>query len=382
MSSIYLSTISSSLFNGAAQINKVPATVFPFSVGDIHTGTIEKAGPARFLLTIKNQSFLADSDLFLKAGDKLLVRVEQLQPQIVLRVVNRDGAPSSLMNDYMRLYMEKPEALMDIFRRGGEVFNQNLPSGLLPESAKDSIGSILRTIDSLIFSQRTVQNPFFIKDYAANLGFLLEYGLLRMLQERRERGRRQAQEGLKGAFLKLSEELQSLIKDGRSIGQEDAQKLTQLLKFAESSVKAIETGQIINIISQENDGRYVLQIPLLFPDGIRTGEIFIETGEKGKGGEREKNRYRVAIFLSMDALGDMMVDVTMTGVKIGCLFKFEDREAQDFFASLLPGLENALSLLGYDGEYLTCITDKSLSKAREECRNELLHNQDVINLFA
>lgn len=381
MSSIYLSTISSSPLNGAAQINKAPS-VFLFSVGDIHAGIVEKAGPARLLLTIKNQSFLADSDLPLKVGDKLLVRVEQLQPQIVLRVVNHEGAPSSLMNNYLRLYMEKPEALMDIFRRGSEVFNQNLPKGLLPESVKESIGNILRTIDSLIFSEGTSQNSSFIKDYAANLGFLLEYGLLKMLQARREQGRHQAPEGLKGAFIKLAEELQSLIKDGRSVGQEGAQKLTQLLKFAESSIKAIETGQIINIISQENDGRYALQIPLLFPDGIRTGEIFIETGEKGKGVEREKNRYRVAIFLSMDALGDMMVDVTMAGVKIGCLFKFEDREAQDFFTSLLPGLENALSLLGYDGEYLTCITDKNLSRAREECRSELLQNQDVINLFA
>ena len=381
MSSIYLSSISSSPLNSAAQINKSP-TVFPFSVGDIHTGIVEKVGPAKILLTIKNQSFLADSDLPLKVGDKLLVRVEQLQPQIVLKVVNPEGAPSSLMNDYLRLYMEKPEALMDIFKRGSEVINQNLPKGLLHESAKESIGNILRTIDSLIFSQKTAQNSSFIKDYAANLGFLLEHGLLKTLQARREQGGYQAPEGLKGAFIKLAEELQSLIKDGRSVGQEDTQKLTQLLKFAESSVKAIETGQIMNIISQENDGRYALQIPLLFPDGIKAGEIFIETGEKGKGVEREKNKYRVAIFLSMDALGDMMVDVNMTGAKIDCLFKFEAREARDFFNYLLPELEKALSLLGYEGEYLTCITDKSLSRAREECRSELWQNQDVINLFA
>jgi hypothetical protein len=381
MSSIYLSTISSPPLTGAAQINKVPA-VFPFSVGNIHVGIVEKAGPTRFLFTIKNQSFLADSDLSLEAGDKLLVKVEQLQPQIVLRVINREASSFSLINDYLKLYMANPDALMDIFIRSSSVFNQNLPKELLSGSLKESISNILKIIDSLIFSQETAQYSIFIKNYAANLGLLLEYGLLKMLQERREPGKQGAPEGLKGALIRLSEELQPLIKDGRPMGQEDAQKLTQLLKFVESSLKAIETRQMINIISQENNDRYALQIPLLFPDGIRMGEIFIETGEKGKGGEREKNSYRIAVFLSMDALGDMMADMTLKGARIACLFKFEDHEAENFFTSFLSELEDALHLLGYDCEYLTCITDKSLSKAWEECRRDLLYNQDIINLFA
>ncbi len=343
---------------------------------------MEKTGRAKYLLTIKDASFLADSDLPLKAGEKLRVRVEQLIPQIVLRVVDQEEPLSPLINNYLRLYRANPDALIDIFKRGSEIFNKELSGELLPEFVKVKIENILRIIDTLILSQGTSKNALFIKDYVYNLGLLLECDLLKILQRRGEQGKEQLREGLKGVLLRLSGELNVLLKSSELAGSEDEiRRLTQLAKFAETSVKAIEIKQLINIFYQENKGGYMLQVPLLFPDGIRTGEIFIEFQEKGTGAANKMNIYRVAMFLSMDALGDMMVEATMTGVKINCLFKFEDGSAKEFFSSFLEGLSDALRLLGYECEYLTCVTDDRLYKIREEYQKALIYDHVAVNLF-
>jgi hypothetical protein len=383
MSSIYISTVPSPSLSGVARIDSVPPAQFSFSAGDVfEAAVVEKAGRTEFLLTIKDASFLADSDLPLKVGEKLLVRVEQLKPQIVLRVVDQEEPLSPSINSYLKLYRANPDVLMDIFKKGNEIFNKELSGGLLPESIKAKIDNILRIIDTLVFSQGTSKNALFIKDYVYNLGILLECDLLKTLQGRGEQGKEQLREGLKGVLLRLSEELNFLLKNSELAGnQEEIRKLTQLAKFAETSVKAIEIKQLINIFYQENEGGYMLQVPLLFPDGIRTGEIFIESREKGSGSANKNNVFHVAMFLSMDALGDMMIEATLTGVRINCVFKFEDGSAKDFFSSFLEGLSGTLCSLGYECEYMTCVTDNSLNRIREEYQKDLIYDQIAVNLF-
>ncbi|MCG6533828.1 MAG: hypothetical protein L7F78_03870, partial [Syntrophales bacterium LBB04] len=271
--------------------------------------------------------------------------------------------------------------LTDIFKTGKEVLDQKSIISLLPETTKASIRNVLKIMDNLILSPSSMKNPLFLKDYTSNLGLLLESGLMKILQEKRETKNSLPAENLKGALIKLSEELQDLMKKSGSLAPEDLQKLTQLHKFTEASVKAIETQQMVNIIYQESDGKYVLQIPLLFPEGIKKGEIFIEM-ENSKGKEGGKNPRHVVMFLSMDALGDIMVDTSIMGKKLGCLFKFDTPEAQAYFSSFLDGLRAALGSLGYDCEYMKCMSDENLATQSEEYRRELFDDRDAVNLFA
>ena len=139
---------------------------------------------------------------------------------------------------------------------------------------------------------------------------------------------------------------------------------------------------MINIHLQENDSKYLLQIPLLFPDGVRTGEIFIEGRESGPGGEGKDRKFHVVMFLSMDQLGDLVVVASLRGTKVACVFKFSDPGAQEFFSPYLAGLGDALHQIGYDCDSLTSRLTDDLPVLRQDYHREMFYDQDAINLFA
>jgi hypothetical protein len=381
MNSINIPIISSLSPDKAFGAGKSAATVLPLSVGQIVEAiVVEKAGHSRFVLTAKDYSFLANSDLPLGKGERLIVRVEQLNPQIILRAVNRQEVSSLIISEYKSTYRSNPDALREMFTMGRDVLNQKSLMDLLPGKAKEYIGNILKLMDASVFSPSSLKNPLFVKDYVSNLGLLLEYNLRKTVQEKGERGNPRSGETLKGLLMKLSEELRPQLGGDGIAGKEDVQKVAQLAKFTEASIKTIECQQMINVSYKTNDANYVLQIPILFPEEIKTGDLFIETEKDGGGGNAGK-RYHVVMFLDMDALGEMMVDVSLAGNKLGCVFKFDDPEAKEFFSAFLGDLENAVSLLGYECNFLNCVSLETLKETREYYHRELFSDRDAVNVF-
>jgi hypothetical protein len=378
---IYLPNVSSPALEKIPGIRNISPAILDISVGETLPVLIsEKLGSSRFMLTMKDRSFLADSDLPFTKGEKIMVKVEQMDPQIILRILNREGDSSLIINEYSRNYSANPEAMRDMFRMGKDILNQESLMGLLPEKAKESIRNILKIMDALVFSPMTLKNSLFVKDYISNLGLLLEYKLMKNIQEKGGTANLNPEEGLKGLLLKLSEELRTQRMDG-NIGIEDLQKIVQLTKYAETSIKTIENQQMINISYREGSGNYVLQIPILYPDGIRTGELFIETEKDGDGNTAGK-KYHLVMFLNMDALGDIMIDASLAGNVFGCLFKFDDPEAQQFFSTFLNDLKKSISILGYKCGFLNCMTSETINETREEYHRELFSDRCAINVLA
>jgi hypothetical protein len=381
MNSIYMPTISSLSPDQATGGGKSVSTALPLSVGQIvETVIVEKAGPSKFVLTAKDHSFLANSDLHLSKGEKLVVRVEQLNPQIILRAVNRQEAASLVINEYTSIYRSNPDAVRDMFTTGRDVLNQKSLMDLLPEKAKESIRNILKIMDTSVFSPASLKNPLFFKDYVSNLGLLQEYNLRKTIQEKGENSNLRQGETLKSSLMKLSEELESQLTGDNIASREDVQKVIQLTKFTETSIKTIESQQMINVSYKANDVNYVLQIPILFPEEIRMGDLFIEIEKEGRGGKSGK-RYHVVMFLNMDALGEIMVDASLMRNKLGCVFKFDDPEAKEFISAFLGDLENAVSLLGYECNFINCMSMETLKETREYYRKERFSDRDAVNVF-
>jgi hypothetical protein len=381
MTSIYLPNISSSALEKTPGIRNISPVLSTISVGETISVLIaEKSGTSRFMLTMKDRNYLADSDFPLTKGEIIMVKVEQLNPQIILRILNREDTSSLIINEYNRNYSANPEALKDMFKMGRDILSQESLMDLLPEKAKGSIRNILKIMDALVFSPMSLKNPLYIKDYISNLGLLLEYNLMKNIQKNGDIKNLKPEEGLKGFLIKLSEELRAQGMDGNVASKEDLQKIAQLTKFTETSIKTIENQQMINIPYKEGSGNYVLQIPILYPDGIRTGELFIET-EKDGDGDTAGKRYHVVMFLNMDALGDIMVDASLAGNKLSCLFKFDDLEAQQFFSTFLGDLKNSIRMLGYECGFLNCITSKTLKETKEDYHRELFSDRCAINVL-
>jgi hypothetical protein len=133
---------------------------------------------------------------------------------------------------------------------------------------------------------------------------------------------------------------------------------------------------------QEAENKYLFQIPIVFPDGVRKGDIFVEYDRNGRE-KGEKSQYRVIFFLSMDVLGDMIIDAELKGDKIDCVVKCADQNVCDFISASLVELRESLLSLGCKIDTVKCVAGGDLAKEKlDYYQDRVLYNSEVIDLFA
>jgi hypothetical protein len=166
----------------------------------------------------------------------------------------------------------------------------------------------------------------------------------------------------------------------RENSKENIKNITQLIDFTEKSIKTIEGHQILNLQSSIKNEGYFFQIPVFLREEVSTADIFIDTQKEGKG-SNSKKRSHVLIFLDLDALGDMMVDASLAGNSMGCVFKFADPSAKEFFSSFIGELENKITEVGFETVFLNCVVDNSIEKTKGDCFREFFPDRDAVNFF-
>ena len=377
---IQMPTISLNLPDGISGSGRMANSVLPLSLGEAVEAVVDaKTGTSSFLLNIKNGSLSAYSELPLSKGERLTVRVEQLQPQVVLSIVQRGGdRASAIMSSYAAYSSANPEALRDIFVIGRDILNETSLLATLPEGAKKIIGKIADIIDSLMLSGASGKDQFSLKNYLANLGMFLEFDLRQALEGKKDL-KNLKQESLKGLLQRLSVELK--VAQGRENSPDELKILARLAEFSEKTIKTIEGYQIINMQSATKEGEFFFQLPVVLQQEIRTADLFI-SGEKAKKGANGGNRYQVVMFLTLDALGEMMVDASLNGNRLGCVLKFADPAVGEFISGFTAELEKNIREIGFADVLLSCVHSDSIGKARSDCYQEVFFDRGAVNVFA
>ncbi|MFB3926677.1 MAG: hypothetical protein ACE14T_11550, partial [Syntrophales bacterium] len=331
----------------------------------------------RVLITLKNVSIPAESEIPLRAGEKIQVRVERLEPRIVLGIVREAAQDAALISDYVRLFRSNPKALPDMiagilaeFERPG----RGLPAFLAGEDRKNLLG----ILKSILFSKESLDDSLFLKRYIENIGLLWESGLAKAVQEGVLNAKKNS---LKGLLMKIASELQPGPEKEESPGSGPAKSMAELARFSDAFVKTIESHQIINVLSQEYDGRFVFQIPLLLHSGLGTAEIYVDVDQPGEKGEKPDG-FHVLMLLDMDALGDISVEAGIIGKKLNCAIQCSDRRVCDFISSSLGILTDRLFALGYRVDSMKCSVEKNILKAGEGLiMGPVLRDTDAVNIF-
>ena len=383
MSLIYIPTISSYQLNQAQLHNISPAASPGFSIGEIlEAGVVEKLSDRRILIALKGVNLSADSEVTLNAGDKIRIKVESLHPQVILRILERGNLEEFRVADYLRWHRSNPDAISHMITEAVTQFNTGNLAKIIRYLPEEDFQKIFKLMKSLFLSPETKGNEY-VKDYLGKLGMLTESQLRQVLE-----GKSGIGEGcfdpqnLKSLLMKISEDLHNLLAGKESFAHEDGILLNNLSKYLDSSIKTIEAHQIINVILQESESKYLFQIPILFQDGIRKGDIFVEYDRNSRGA-RDKSQYRIMFFLSMDILGDMIIEAQLKGDKIDCLIKCLDQEVCDFISSFLEELRNSLSAMGCQIDTVKCVAGGDLAKEKMDYyQDRVLYARDVIDLFA
>jgi hypothetical protein len=347
--------------NHLLHIQKKLDSLPPLTVGEVvEAEIVERQGERTFLISFKNRSILADSEIPLRVGEKRSVRVEQLSPRVLFRVLQNMKSESLKFADFVKYIATNPTALLDLFVEGNGRFSPGNLGELATLIGKEDIESLQKLIQTMTMSKGTLTDGFF-KDYIYNLGYLMEKELGEALEKKFGRAKNiaRASENIKGLLSKISDKVDMLMMNARHPG---AEKLSQ---FINSSLKTIEAHQVVNVLLQENENEYMFQIPLLLPEQLGLAEIFVKFDDMDSKRGGRKKQQKVLFLLSMDALGDIVVEATIDMKRMGCIVRCGREEIRAFIVPFLRELEEKLVALGYDIAHLKCVTEKDISMIKK-----------------
>jgi len=376
MASIHLPPITSPISENRLQIQQDARPLPHVSVGQLLEARIlGRLDGERLLVSIQEQSLVARTAIPLQAGDNIRVRVAGLNPLLTLVLLERSAGESARTGEALQFMRAEPLALAKSLTGLLEALNPENPGVLRTLPAKGEAGRILQLLQSFVLPKNTVENPLWIKDCLQTLGLLLESDVRKELQRGSSTGLQERAVNLKGLLLNMVETLR------RQGEGEGGKGLQQKLSLFEGALKNIENLQVLNVLFQEQEGKYLLQIPFLLSGRMTTADIFVYVDQENQQRKKGSEGYRVVFALHMDALGDIMIQAKWKGKKLGCLIECGSDEIRDFIRPSLAGLAERLGALGFQTGEMTCTVKKDLGQAREEFYQREL-SLTAVDLFA
>jgi hypothetical protein len=259
---------------------------------------------------------------------------------------------------------------------------EKLQTGVLERFAGTAAGNdvqaLLRLAESLLFSGKTSGQGLMIKDYMENLGLLWESSL-RKAAAHDPKTFESRYQGLKGLLMQLAAQIREAM-DAKGFPAPAGTDMRDLLDLLDTSVKTIEAQQIVNVLCQERDDGWILQIPFVFPEGLRTGDILVRRDAK-EGADPAKESFEVVFLLDMDALGRVAVEANIRQGRIGCLIRCESGDVRDFITGALGELKEALDGIGLRVETVGCVDEADLPAWSRRYYWDRVCQEDVVNVF-
>lgn len=382
----------------------MPTTIAPFVVSDVKVLAVQKASEitkptllpslvpgeklnvlvlgdslsGKTLLRVKNSTLLAESSVPLQSGQTLAVQVDRIHPTLVLRTISAPDHEISITNQFLKIFRSNPDALKEALDSLSRLFMDGTIKQMTHLVSKQAVQNLYNILKQVIFSEDDTANPLFLKDYVASLGLTGERRLLKALSDpsilKEENGGT-----LKGILLNLSSEL-TAAQMGAGDDIPNALLVRRFSELADHAATVIESLQIVNVLAQRQDNLFMLQIPVQFPGGIGMQEIFIQP-DWGNGEQGAVKQCRVVLFLDMDSLGELAVDVGITKATLNCTVKCQDQKVIDFLDPLMPGLAQALSETGYTVGVVQFVQDRNIrSWMNDFLQDHSLFTQNSIDL--
>ncbi len=380
--------IPSQLLIQAFQLKHDPGGVPDLKVGDrLEARVAQVLGENRLLVELRGSRIAAETTVPLQAGQKFQVRVEALAPQILLRLLMGDarGTEQARIADYLKAFRGDPEAFGRLFLTGNALLAEgfkDLPGGLL----RDQSQALAQLIRTLIFSAETMKNPFFFRDFVVRSGFTLERYL------RQQAGRQDPGAGMKGPanaqnlksmLLKFGVDLREWMAAKADPVKGGTAQFLRLAEYADRSVHALETQQVLNLLAREQDNRYMMQLPFAFPQSLAMQDIFIEFGGGREQDDQDGAPFRIVFFLHLDVLGEMMIDVAICGETLSADLLCQTVDARSRVTAGLETLKANLDSLGFQVVRMHCDLREDLGPVRDDyIRKSSWFDGDVINFFA
>lgn len=354
------------------------------SQGQTLSVTVQEKLPGnQYLMAVKDVVIAATSDIPLKEGDRLQVKVQSLQPQIILNVTDaRKQSTDAKIHERLVQWRLNTDALPQILIKKDEVV-QNLKTIPLPsgfsEKDMDVLVNLLRNI---VLSAKTRMNPSFVKDFVSQSGLMLEKDLAALVSSKPSESVPLPQHNLKTVLLKLSEALSQVAQDTKKLDPAIAAKVTELVSFTNDTLKTVEARQAVNVVYQQNENGLYLQIPLALGETFRQADIFITPDDKKAQGPDRFASCAIRLFLDMDYLGELSIEAALREGRFRCVIQCEREDVRKLVEEASGQLRDALTGIGYHVDQVDCLKSTDLKRKRTDFIDQrILGSAELVNSF-
>lgn len=315
---------------------------------------VQRLPDERWLLDIDGVWVAAEDPGGLEVGQRLRLYVEQLQPQVVLLIVEKESAVDGEVARLWRTHVP--------FQLGAgaslDKLQKQLASQLEPRGAGNHPPS-LRKLHDLVAGLLTEEAPSGaarVHAFINNSGLYYEAKLFRAVVKDPLSLREIANGDLKGLLLAALQELEA-----ESISGE-------LQSAIKNQLKNVESQQAINLLAQPRRGGFQVQIPLFHGSGFSTAAVSVEPDSKGSADEERqpKPAYNLLFLLDIESFGRIQIDVYLQAKSVRGIFYLDRDPALLFLRSEIPSFRKILEEIGYQDILLAAKPLKEIPRETQE----------------
>ncbi|MBI3756352.1 MAG: hypothetical protein HY267_00090 [Deltaproteobacteria bacterium] len=336
----------------------------PLSLGQaVEAEIVDELADGLVLVNIAGAFLTAEASDALPLGGRFAARVEQLQPQVVLRVLvgteegdeSEDGSnvqaeAAKLLRAAIPHHASAAESLRELTQELASFIEHSPQESIPPNLLK--LQNLIKTILPEQGPPTAVQLAAFIRDS----GLQYESKLLHAAESSPQDLLHVAEKDLKGVLL------QSLLCHGAEEFESIASSITHHLEH-------IESQQAMNILAQAKGAPCQLQIPLFIGQSMATTYLSIERDGSGAG-EREKREkgeeYNILFALDLEHFGQTRIDARIGPQSLWAAFYVDQPESVALLQRELPGFRLTLQSLGYADVLLTAKPFRQLAPEKRE----------------
>lgn len=302
---------------------EIPAIV----VGELPEG--------KLLLNVAGLVIETDNPGGLSIGQHLRLRVEQLQPQVVLHITELEPTVESEVRRMLRAHLPFPadvgQTLENLQKQLAFHFD-SLKAGefLLPRLDK------LRQLVATLLAEKSPPSMERLLTLMKDGGLHYEAKLFRAVVEAPGKLAEIVDGDLKGLLL-------------AALQESEVTASSALHHAITGQLSNLESQQAANLLAQQSDGAFQFQVPFFNGLGFSTAVLSIDHDGKGSYDERDRREpvYNVLFLLELENLGPIRIDAHIHKSALRVIFYMSDPRAVKLVAQELPGFRESLQALGY-----------------------------------
>lgn len=327
----------------------------PLQIGqELAAQVVELLVGGRLTLQIGEVLVEADNPGELHFGQRLRLRVEQIEPQLTLQIVDAEQSSGQAIEGQLTQLLRQRMALADesfFTGLGGLLKTLQAAAGGAAPSRRAKLALFLAHLSQSSAPWSAQQLQRFVRDG----GLHFENKLLRAAVEPETLGKI-ADGDLKGLLLGLLDELAG---EGRT--SDGAAALADKLHD-------IEGQQAANLLAQAEGKALQLRVPLLVGAGMTDVAIAVESEAERSGANAggKKGGYRMLFALDLEDFGPTRIDVQLHTDDLRAHFYVGAGESLARLRGALPALQTALHAAGYRAIVLAAQPLRELAAEQQE----------------